>query len=177
VPSSRALLLDAGTRQAVALARSLGRAGVHVDGGRAAAGRGVPSRLDVAMWSRWMGSGCALPGYSEPDAFGAAVRDLARSECVDAVFSVMDESIGSLRPWRAEIERYARLALAGEPGLGIALSKRATLDLASRIGIAVPPALLLENGVDEVSALAEMGTPAVVKPVVSWDRALAGDRL
>src|SRR5258708_17530349 len=61
------------------------------------------------------------------------------------------------------------MALAGEPALGIAMNKEQTLGIAKKLGIGVPGGVEVKAEGEVEGALREVGLPAVVKPVESWD--------
>jgi biotin carboxylase len=76
------------------------------------------------------------------------------------------------------VEQHARLALAPEPALALAVDKDRTLALAARLGVDVPRSIELSDPELAADAVAEAGLPAVVKPVASWVWSRSGgDRL
>jgi predicted ATP-grasp superfamily ATP-dependent carboligase len=170
-----ALLLDAGMKQTLTVARSLGRAGLGVSVAECANDEpGSPP----AFWSRWAQSSTFLPDFGEdPDLYAAHVLDMVKRHPVSVIFPASDQSIASLRPWRAQIERHARLALASEPALDIAVDKSQTLRLAGELGIPAPRTIAVDCPGDLAGALSEVGYPAVVKPETSWRRERGGQRL
>jgi biotin carboxylase len=72
-----------------------------------------------------------------------------------------------IRRHRARLERRARIALAREPALAIAINKQRTLAAARACGVAVPPSIHLRASADVRAALRELPLPVVVKPVES----------
>jgi len=81
----------------------------------------------------------------------------------------MDGSIAALRPWRSSFERYGvSLALASESSLDIANDKQRTLQVATSLGIPSPRTVPVDRPEDIFAALAEVGYPAVIKPIHSW---------
>ncbi|HXZ03922.1 MAG TPA: ATP-grasp domain-containing protein, partial [Ktedonobacteraceae bacterium] len=61
-----------------------------------------------------------------------------------------------------------QIAFAKESALELAINKKLTLEIASRLGFSVPHGVLVSS-IDEVKeAIREVGLPAVVKPVESW---------
>ncbi|HEV2750403.1 MAG TPA: ATP-grasp domain-containing protein, partial [Gemmatimonadales bacterium] len=73
-----------------------------------------------------------------------------------------------LRRHRARLEPRFRLALAPEPGMGVAISKEETLALARRLRVPVPREVVVRDGGDLAAAVKEIGLPAVIKPSESW---------
>jgi predicted ATP-grasp superfamily ATP-dependent carboligase len=175
-PITDALLLDAGMKQTLAAARSLGRAGLRV----ILAERRDPSEAPrpPAFSSRWSSSETLLPNYDDaPDDFAAGVLELVTSSRPALVVPSSDQSIACLRPWRSQIERHTKLAMGSEAALNIAVDKQATLALAKELGIAVPKMAIVESTDDIGPVMAEIGYPAVVKPRWSWVRDFGGERL
>ncbi len=171
-----ALLLDAGAKQTLAAARSLGRAGLRLALAECRDPAGGPR--PPAFWSRWASTTALFPDFGEsPDDFAAAVLGWVKEKRTTVVVPSSDQSIASLRPWRSRIEAHTGLAMASEAALAIAVDKQATLRVARDLGIAVPRTAVV-NSVDEVPAvMAEIGYPAVIKPRSSWLRDSAGERL
>jgi predicted ATP-grasp superfamily ATP-dependent carboligase len=155
-----ALVLDGGSGPALAVVRSLGRAGWRVlapAGTRSAA-------------SRYTAASVALPDPErEPDAFTPAVAALLEIERVDVVVPCTDASAILLHS-HGELPAPARV-LGGRPGQVLRLAdKAACLRDAEDAGFPVPrwgaPATL-----DEALALAaRLGYPCVVKPRHSYVR-------
>src|SRR2546426_1628779 len=156
-----ALVLDARLRQSLATVRSLGRRGLAV----AALDT---SRDAPAFSSRWCKRNFVCPAADGSDAYLGYLEQLLEHPGARVVIPSADGTIALLRRHRARIEQRARIALAGEPALTIAVNKERTLAVARRLGIGVPRSLVL-SAVSEVPlALKEIGLPAVVKPSESW---------
>lgn len=155
-------MLDAELRQSLVTARSLGRAGVSVH--LAEMHNGPP-----AFVSRWCASHTVLPDVArDPRAFIDAVAELCAAIGRPVLITSHDGSIEALRAERERIEAVATLALAPEPGLGLAIDKRTTLAAAQRLGLNVPPGLTVLDDTPTDGALAAVGMPVVIKPAVSW---------
>jgi predicted ATP-grasp superfamily ATP-dependent carboligase len=156
-----ALVLDASLRQSLVTVRSLGRRGCSV--------AALETCSDVpAFASRWCrqefvsGTGHATEAYLD-----CLEQALARTGARVLVAS-HDGTIALLRRHRARLEQRARVALAGEPALAVAVNKERTLAVAARLGIAVPPSVLVRGPGEVDRAVATIGLPAVIKPVESW---------
>jgi len=162
-----ALVLDAAQRQALVAVRELGRTGLGV--GAAECGRGAP-----AFASRWCASRSLLPDVAgEEEAFLDAVLDLCGTRRPHTLIPSHDGTIEAIRTRRPELDAVVGVALAAEPGLGVAMDKTLTLAAAGELGLEVPRGVVVEDPGELAAALAEVGLPAVVKPARAWARAPA----
>jgi predicted ATP-grasp superfamily ATP-dependent carboligase len=154
-------VLDASGRAALVCARSLGRAGLRV---------GAFDRQPApAFRSRWVQEAGLLPDFvAEPAAYAEALLALVDSYAPQALIPVHDGSIEVIRAHRSELERRVAIALAPEPQLAVAIDKAQTFAVAQSIGVALPRSVSLDRGCDVEAALAEVGSPAVVKPLRSF---------
>jgi predicted ATP-grasp superfamily ATP-dependent carboligase len=157
-----ALILDASLRQSLVSVRSLGKRGLFV------------AALDAvddlpAFSSRWCRKAFICPA-EESAGYAAHLRELLDRTTVGVLLPSSDRTIAFLREHRDVLGRRARIAMASEAALAVAISKQQTLAIATRLGIRVPPTVPVET-VDEVLfALKTIGLPAVVKPSESWVR-------
>jgi predicted ATP-grasp superfamily ATP-dependent carboligase len=159
------LVLDAEGRQALAAVRSYGRKGLPV-GAVACAGR---EHVALGQRSRWARVRPSVPDFGvDPDGYAERVLSLIEHHGVSMVLPCHDGSIDALRPRRVDIERRAALALASEAALDIAIDKRRTMVLAKQLGLSVPVNIEVRDGSELRAALAQVGYPAVMKPVWSW---------
>jgi predicted ATP-grasp superfamily ATP-dependent carboligase len=154
-------VLDAEQRQSLVAVRSLGRAGVRV-------GAFGSERLAPAFGSRWSAVNGLLPDGSHPDQLVDALLVLIERHGPVVVLPTTDGTIEALRARRSDLERNATLALASERALEIAVDKSRTLALAAELGIGAPRTVEIDDLRDIGAAAAEVGFPAVVKPVRSW---------
>lgn len=158
-------VLDAHQRQAVTCTRVYGRLGLGVCT--------VVCEEDAfavpASASRWCTAQATVPNYStEPDHFVDTMLELIDRYHPRVVLPGHDGSIDVLRSRRTDIERLTALPLASEQALDIAVSKAKTLSLAHSLGIAVPRSVLVTDTQCIASAIEDIGTPAVIKPLHSW---------
>ncbi len=159
------LLLDAEHRQSLAAMRVLSRAGLRV---------GAAACAPEAWWapslrSRFCALRATLPDYGvDAEAYAGAVVRLLDDHPSPLLIPASDGAIRALRLKRSEIERRTALPLASEAALDIAISKTRTLDVASKLGIAVPRSVPINDLADIAPAMREVGCPAVVKPYESW---------
>jgi predicted ATP-grasp superfamily ATP-dependent carboligase len=153
------VVLDAVQRQSLVAVQSLGRLGLAVgafDVTRAPAG-----------FSRWCSVREPLPDAAD-DAFDLALDAVLDRHEPKVVIPAHDGTIEVLRARRPELEQRARLALADEPALEIAVDKRLTLDLARSLDILVPRGVEVRDAADVRAAVEEIGLPVVAKPARSW---------
>ena len=158
-----ALVLDAGLRQSLATIRSLGSRGLGIAALAAFNGESVP-----AFSSRWCRQGIVCGAGEATEEYLAFVEQLLDRIDACVLIASSDSTLALVRLHRERLERRVRIALAEESALAIAVNKEQTLEIAKRLGLAVPRAVTVGE-VNEVSAaLREIGLPAVVKPVESW---------
>jgi predicted ATP-grasp superfamily ATP-dependent carboligase len=162
------LVLDAGTRQSLACARSLGRAGLRV-----ALGERVDdcdsSQRALAFHSRYSAHNVVLPSVvPDANAFGAAVVAFVRDNPTRVVVPTGDAVIGAMAPRRGELAALGCvLALTPDAALDIASDKDRTLEIARELGIAYPRSTLIDS-LDQIpEVLAEFQFPFVLKPTAS----------
>lgn len=158
-----ALVLDGSRRQALAIVRSLGRRGRRV------AIAGESRGHCPAAASRWCRGyvSLAASGKEFPPPL-AMVEGALAAHPTDVVIAVADGTIAWMRAHRARLARHARLAIADEGALSIAVDKELTLRAAERLGIRVPRSVRVETAAEAATAVREIGLPAVLKPVESW---------
>jgi predicted ATP-grasp superfamily ATP-dependent carboligase len=165
--SIQGLVLDGHLRQALAVVRSLGRAGATV-GSAVCRHR---EKRGLSLRSRWCALGAIVPNFSDGDGdYVAAVLELIDRYGVKFVLPSSDGSIAALRTRRDDVERRTRLVLAPEQALRLALDKTSTLRLADELGIGIPRTIVIKEALDLRAALDEVGYPAVIKPIRSWVR-------
>jgi cation diffusion facilitator CzcD-associated flavoprotein CzcO/predicted ATP-grasp superfamily ATP-dependent carboligase len=157
------LVLDAMTKQSLATARSLGRAGLRV-------ALGEFLTACAGFRSRYSARNLVLPSFAEdPAAFATSVVDFVRQHPTRVVLPTVDGSIAAMRPQRAQLAALGCvLALPAEAALAIANDKDRTLELARSLGIAYPKTMRIESAADVAAAVSELGFPMVLKPAVSW---------
>jgi predicted ATP-grasp superfamily ATP-dependent carboligase len=164
-----ALVLDARLRQSLVAVRSLGRSGLTV-----AAAAAQPTATVPAFRSRWCASGLALTDPGSEAAFVQALCRLLEQHPARVVLVSHDGAIAAIQRHREQVQRRACVALAAPEATAQAVNKAATLALADRLGIPTPRGVPVD-GADPSEAArtvaAEVGFPAVVKPLESWMQA------
>ncbi len=157
-----AFVLDASQRQALVCLRALGASGLRVGGVECAPGA-------PAFASRWCEVRAVLPDFAtDARAYVDGLIRLLRMYPTRVLIPVHDGSIEALRAHRADLGRWASLALASEEALQVAVSKARTLAVAEHLGLVAPRSLTLTESGEIPSAMREIGYPAVVKPSQSW---------
>lgn len=158
MPSERILVTDGEQRAALAVVRSLGRAGYRVT---VAAGR-VPSLAGV---SRWAERQVLLPDpLAAAQEYAARVREIVRRDRIALVLPIAEpallaltehgDDLGALLPW------------PGFDAVRTVCDKPRVLAMAAGIGIPVPPQVLLTSPADPLE-VGGLGTPLVLKPARS----------
>jgi predicted ATP-grasp superfamily ATP-dependent carboligase len=163
------LILDAGYKQSLASARSLGRAGLRVAMGECFA-ECDPALPVLSFQSRYSSCNVHLPSYADdPDGFVAAIAEFVREHPTRVILPTGDGTISTLMPHR---DRFAELgctiAMAPNNVLEIALDKDLTLEVARKLGIPQPRTIRIDELGDLPGVLAEFAFPIVFKPTVSW---------
>src|SRR5260221_3299316 len=157
-----ALVLDAGLRQSLTTLRSLGSRGLRVAALGSSAG--LP-----AFSSRWCQQALVCPAGVGTTDYLTYLEQVLDSTGARVLITSSDGLIAFRRRHRAGLEQRVRIALAKEPALGIAVNKEQTLGIAKQLGVGVPGGVEVKAEGEVESALREVGLPAVVKPVESWD--------
>ena len=157
-----ALVLDARLRQSLMTVRSLGRRGLRVAALESFAGA-------PAFSSRWCQQAFVCPAEAGTPDYLTYLEQLLERTSVGVLITSSDATIGLIRQHREHLEQRVRIALAREPALGIAVSKERTLEVAKQLGVGVPRGVKVKAMGEVEAALREIGLPAVVKPVQSWD--------
>jgi predicted ATP-grasp superfamily ATP-dependent carboligase len=164
-PACDVLVLDGRARQSLATVRSLGSRGLRV--AILETCDGVP-----AFASRWCAQKYICPADEGTEAYLTYLEQVLDETRARVLITASDGTIELIRRYRERLEQRVHIALAQEPGLGIAINKEQTLAIASRLGLGVPQGITIRDGSEVDMAVREIGLPAVIKPVVSW---LAGE--
>jgi predicted ATP-grasp superfamily ATP-dependent carboligase len=157
----RLLVTDAARGSAVAIIRSLGRCGWHV-----IAADDHP--LAPGLYSH---HACERVRYPPPrlapDDFVATLRRLVREHRVDVVVPVTDDVILPLAAARDTLGDGCRVALPAAEALATAADKRATLELAARLGVPTPHTCVVRTAAEALEHAAAFEWPIVLKPIRS----------
>jgi predicted ATP-grasp superfamily ATP-dependent carboligase len=156
------LVTDARHRQALAAVRQLGADGLTpaVIRGRATAPAAV---------SRWCYLALEAPDLeTQPDAYVDAVLEACATYRPRVLMPVHDGSISALSARRPEVEQVVRLALARDSAVEAATDKGLTLTAAEELDVRVPRGMLVRDPADAETAIDAVGLPTVVKPLRAW---------
>jgi predicted ATP-grasp superfamily ATP-dependent carboligase len=156
-----ALVLDASLRQSLVTVRSLGSRGLRV--AALEIGHKVPT-----FSSRWCQQQIICPAEEGTEQYLEYVEQVLDATKARVLITSSDGTVALIRQHRERIERRVRVALSGEPGLGIAVNKDLTLEIAQKLGLAIPRGVSISSVNEVDAALREIGLPAVIKPVESW---------
>jgi predicted ATP-grasp superfamily ATP-dependent carboligase len=155
------LVLDAALRQSLVTVRSLGSRGVRV--AALETSDSVP-----AFSSRWCHQKIICPADEGTEEYLAYLEQALDSTGVRVLITSSDGTLALLRRYRKQLEQRVHIALAKESALAMAINKEQTLEIAKRVGMAIPRGVNVGSVGDVEAALREIGLPAVVKPVESW---------
>lgn len=160
-PLYDALVLDARARQSLVAVRSLGKRGHKV------------AALETddaapAFSSRWCQQKFVSPADEGTEEYLTYLEHVLDTSGAHVLITASDGTIELLRKYRERLERRVRIALAQEPGLGIAVDKEQTLAIARKLGLQIPRGMSVKDVSEVATAVQEIGLPAVVKPVESW---------
>lgn len=159
-----AMVLDVQLRAALVAVRSLGRAGRPVG---VVAPR-LPSTA-AGLASRYPQMRAVVTHHVQDEqAYVSSLTDLLDRHPTDVLVPAHDGTVDVLRRHRDRLGSRTTLALAAEPALGTAIDKRATMEIARRLGIPVPRGITVTDAEELDAAAAAVGFPCVVKPAVSW---------
>lgn len=155
----RVLVTDAERASALAVIRSLGRAGHTVIA--------ASTKANAPGFSSCYASASAR--YPSPFTHGArataeAVAALARRHRVDVVVPVTDDVLVPLTHHRPNLPEGCALATASDAALHQVTSKIATVELARRVGVRTPECVVLRRPDDATGVVERLGAPVVVKP-------------
>lgn len=153
-----ALITNAGRGSALAFIRSLGQRGWHITAAS-------DERLVPSFASRYVADRVRHPRLVEQ--YPAAAEALVAAVCdraPDLVVPVTDLAIHAMRSGRDHLPGSTRVAVAGDAALEGTLDKSATLAMAKRLGVPMPPTERAESPAEAARIAQAMAGPYVVKP-------------
>lgn len=160
---STVLVTDSGRASAIAVIRSLGRAGYKI----IAADESANS---LGFRSRYVG-GDNKAVYPSPavDArsFTQALLDTVRTRKVDLLIPVTDDVIYPIARARDAFQKFCKIALPGNSRIAIASDKLNTLGIAKELGIPIPRSYAVNEASEALDAAEDLGWPVVIKPRTS----------
>lgn len=155
---TRVLVLDGEWPSTLAIVRSLGRRGFHID-------VGAKSPHATAACSRYRRGRFIYPDpLSDIAGFRAALQSHLRGTDYAMIIPVTDETICPLMEIRESIEELTVLPLPANDAISVALSKSRTAELARSLNVPTPMTWVVRS-LDELAAARHQLTfPLVVKP-------------
>lgn len=156
-----ALVTDSGRGSAIAIIRSLGRAGWHVIAADA-------ERGSLGFRSRYAAGRFVYPApENHPLAFVDAISEAVSAFHVDLVIPVTDAAILPLSEARGRFDGRCKLAIPEPHALEVVTDKLKTVALAEELGVPTPMTRLVST-VEEARGLADaLAWPVVLKPQTS----------
>jgi protein-tyrosine-phosphatase/predicted ATP-grasp superfamily ATP-dependent carboligase len=157
--AGEALILGAEPRVAVTIARSLHRRGVRTT-------VGVLSEAEPGIPSRVVGACARLPDSTEADggSFLSALLALLAGGRFDLLIPSSDRALAAVAAHDERLRARVRVGCPPARVLQRVLEKSATLEIAARCGVPVPPTYDLD-GLDEGAVdRADLEFPVVAKP-------------
>lgn len=164
----RILVTDADSRAALAITRSLGRAGFYV-------GVAHHTESGLASSSKYCRKRILVPdAVQHPDSFVDAVDDATRAGRFDAVIPVTDVTTLALSQASEEGRFNCRMCIPSHKTLELAADKYRILEIAANLDIPAPRSRLITNAGDLQIDTVDFPFPVVVKPTRS--RVRSGER-
>ncbi len=152
------LVTDAGLGSAVAVIRSLGRAGFRVIAGSA-------ELLSAGAVSRYVAERLRYPSPEEDsDAFVEHLVEAVDRRSIDLILPVTDNALLPLARVRDRFEDKCVLGIASDAALRAAIDKERTMQDAEALGIPVPRGMMVRTIEEAHEAAAQLGWPVVLKP-------------
>jgi len=154
----RVLITDGNERVALAVARSLTRAGHAVV-------VTAPTRLSLAGVSRGI---CSRPvradPLGEPAPYAAELGRVAGDEAVDIVLPMTDASVDAVLDYRANLPLDITIPVPERDTYGLAVDKARLLPLAKASGFGIPETRIIPSREESEAALTDAAFfPAIVK--------------
>jgi predicted ATP-grasp superfamily ATP-dependent carboligase len=161
VSVARVLVTDAGRGSAIAVIRSLGRQGLHVTAAD-------HDRRSAGFRSRYAAERLVYPDpAADPGAVVDRLHAHAAAGRVDLIIPVTDELLLPLAQARGRFAGLTALAVPDDDALAQVVDKRATIELARRLGVPVPRTVLVHTADEALAAAGELRWPLVLKPAAS----------
>jgi predicted ATP-grasp superfamily ATP-dependent carboligase len=161
VTAKRVLVTDAGRGSAIAVIRSLGRAGWEV-----VAADSTPR--SAGFRSRFAAQTLVHPDpLSHPEQVVELLHAEAVARRIDLIIPVSDEVLLPLSAARERFAGVCAIAMPDAEALEQVADKAATVALAWRLGVPVPRTVLVRTADEAQAAAGDLGWPVVVKPARS----------
>lgn len=155
------LVTDAERGSALAIIRSLGRAGWKVIAADS-------HDRSLGFRSRYVRNSCVYPSpLREPQAFAQCIRQAATTFHVDLVIPVTANCILPLNAARSDFPSHCKLALPAPDAWEVTRDKSKTLELATRLGVPIPRTHCVATTREALEYAASTNWPIVLKPLAS----------
>jgi predicted ATP-grasp superfamily ATP-dependent carboligase len=166
--ASRVLVLEGQLRQALAVVRSLGRAGLEVTAGE-------NTLFAPALFSRYTRHRFTYPSHTDhPDLFREAILDRVMKHRYEVLYAMGEPALEAITAQYDLFSRHTRLAFPPPAILGPAMDKRDTILAARQHGIPHPKSFIVGHDGTFEDAVKSVAWPAVIKPgQTSGSRGLA----
>jgi predicted ATP-grasp superfamily ATP-dependent carboligase len=154
----RVLVTDAARGSAVAIIKSLARRGWYVIAGD-------EDRLAPGLYSRYTHERVRYPSPRKaPDVFLEALQRVVREHRVGVIVPVTDDVIVPLSAARHRFDDRCVVALPSADRLATVADKRATMELATRLGIPTPRTCVVRTATEAAARARDFDWPIVLKP-------------
>jgi predicted ATP-grasp superfamily ATP-dependent carboligase len=161
VKAPRVLVTDAGRGSAIAVIRSLGRAGMEVVAADSTA-------QSAGFRSRFATQTLVYPDPLEaPEQVVELLLEQARTQGLDLIIPVSDEVLLPLSAARERFDGLCELAIPEAGALDQVADKAATIALAESLGVPIPKTAVVRTAAEAAAAAPALGWPLVVKPARS----------
>lgn len=155
------LVTDVSRGCAIAIIRSLGRAGYRV----------IAADSDpncIGFKSKYVSRKLVYPSpENNPDQFVEQLLTEVKTQDVDLLIPTTELVIQPIINKRDLFEAQTCLALAPTEQYKIVTDKQKTMDLARKLGVPVPKTQVVETAKEALTYAGEMGWPVVLKPITS----------
>ncbi|MCB2173672.1 ATP-grasp domain-containing protein [bacterium] len=154
----RILVTDGNNRAALAITRSLGRAGHRVI-------VGATRHPSLASSSKYCHERWTYPSpRRQADEFIAELLTTIRERQIDVLLPVSDVTTIPVCEQKTTLEAYCRVPFADPEAVKLAADKAQLFALAEQLGVAVPRTQLLDSPPSSFTLAAELRFPVVIKP-------------
>jgi len=160
----RILLTDGNQRSALAVTRSLGRAGMEVLVGEVTA-------KNLASSSKFCRKGIVYPSpFEDENGFVEAIRNVVGENRVDMVIPVSDITTAILSDNKQQLEPFTTVATVDHGVFWAASDKNNLHRVAEELGIPTPTLFYIEKAQQILDVLDKVPFPCVLKPARSRRR-------
>jgi predicted ATP-grasp superfamily ATP-dependent carboligase len=158
---NKSVLVIEMSRQALAVVRSLGRAGYHIVVGRS----GAPSMVE---YSKYCHEVWEHPKVEDKVAFGLALTAFIDSRPdVQVIYPTGENSAVALGSMTSILSRDIELIMVHPPLLNDCLNKSQAMEMARHLEFNLPSSCEVQSNIELQAAIDKFGFPVIVKPIRS----------